>query len=53
MNPHGPAGGPNTDLLGEAKQPHPEPEQGIILSQGGVSFLLDLSVKQEDASPFT
>jgi hypothetical protein len=53
MDPHGPAGGPYADLLSEAKQPHSEPEQGIILGQGDASFLLDWSVKQEDASPLT
>ena len=53
VDAHGPAGGPDADLLGEAKQPHPEPEQGIILGQGGASSLLDFSVKRKDASPST
>jgi hypothetical protein len=33
------------------QQPHPEPEQGTILGQGGASFPLDLLVKRQDASP--
>jgi hypothetical protein len=53
VDPHGPARGPHPDLLSKAKQPHPEPEQGIILSQGGASFLLEWLLKQEDASPST
>jgi hypothetical protein len=31
VDPHGPAGRSDPDLLGQAQQPHPEPEQGIIL----------------------
>jgi hypothetical protein len=52
MDPHRPAGRPHIPhLLSQPKDAYSEPEQGIILSQGDVSFLLDVVVKQKDASP--
>ena len=36
---------------GQGKYPRPEAIQGIIITHGGVSFLLDVVVKQQDAPP--
>ena len=52
MDPHHPTRSPNvSQLLGQGKYPQPEAIQGIIITHGGVSSLLDVMVKQQDAPP--
>lgn len=53
MDPHRLAGCSDVaGLLGEGKDAHTEPIEGIILGQGRASFPLVLVDKQKDARPF-